>query len=424
MNIEDARKVFWVRTNPRPLGELLAEGFLSKKDLEWASQSAYNPNLKLAAKIILESMNNAMPTNQVELPPKIEEKEKETITEIRISLDKARATLWPFKPYRGQLMGTLIDSRQLSLRDLVFAVENAWDDKVKQAAIAFSLVRLKQAIKEPVSSAGFVHVVSGGRSFAQRRETFFTLLQGIIIGLFIALMFFFMSVSFRGTEKPNPNAKTLAEVISTPGGLFGVIFVLGAAVLIGLLINFALDRITKRLDKQIEEHRFGQEGEDNVAQLIVQALDGNWHLFRNIVIPGRNKADLDFVLVGPPGIWALEVKNYHGEYRNIGETWELRNGKNWKSAKRNPSRQANNNSLRLKNFLQADKVNVFVNAAVIWANSEGVLTVENPTVTVWRSSRLADELGNIWQGEKISEAERNKIVEKLTKLCEQQKNKK
>ncbi len=91
--------------------------------------------------------------------------------------------------------------------------------------------------------------------------------------------------------------------------------------------------------------------------------------------------------------------------------------------KGNPSRQATHNALRLKNFLQADKVNVFVKAAVVWANTEGALTVENPKVTVWRYSRLADELGNIWQREKISEVERNKIVEKLTKLCEQQKNK-
>ncbi len=34
---------------------------------------------------------------------------------------------------------------------------------------------------------------------------------------------------------------------------------------------------------------------------------------------------------------------------------------------------------------------------------------------------LVDELGNIWQGEKLSEMERKKIVEKLSKLCEAEK---
>ena len=162
---------------------------------------------------------------------------------------------------------------------------------------------------------------------------------------------------------------------------------------------------------------------DISVRRIVQALDGHWYLFRNLSLPGRNKGDLDLVLVGPPGVWALEVKNLHGEYRNTGDIWEWKNGKNWKAAPVSPSTQAQNGAYRLKNFLKADRVNVFVHTAVIWANPESQLTVENPSVTVWQFDRLADELGNIWQGEKLSELERNKIIEKLSKLCERQRTK-
>ena len=187
------------------------------------------------------------------------------------------------------------------------------------------------------------------------------------------------------------------------------------------LINFATDTITKRLDKQIEAHRLGQEGEDNTVQLVVQALNGNWHVFRNLRLPGRNKGDLDIVLVGPPGVWVLEVKNFRGKYRNIGEQWEYLRGKTWKNAKASPSRQASNNAVRLGNFLKADHLNVFVNAVVVWANEESQLKVENPTTAVWTYNRIPDELGNIWQGEKLSKEEREKIIIKLTKLCEEQK---
>lgn len=31
MDIEEARKVLWLKSNPRPLGELLDEGYLTKK---------------------------------------------------------------------------------------------------------------------------------------------------------------------------------------------------------------------------------------------------------------------------------------------------------------------------------------------------------------------------------------------------------
>jgi hypothetical protein len=155
--------------------------------------------------------------------------------------------------------------------------------------------------------------------------------------------------------------------------------------------------------------------------MIVQVLDGNWSLFRNVSLPGRKKGDLDIIMVGPPGVWVLEVKNFRGEYRNIGETWEYRQGNIWNATSTNPSRQVLNNALRLKNFLQADNLKIFINAAVIWVNEENPVLVENPSQAVWTYSRLPDELGNIWQGDKISEAERGKIAEKLNKLCEAQK---
>ena len=222
-------------------------------------------------------------------------------------------------------------------------------------------------------------------------------------------------------SRPNPNARSLGYFLSSPTGILALAIGVCIAIFLGVLGNIIPDRLTKRLDKQIEQHRRGQEGEDRVAELMLQALDGNWHLFRNISLPGRNKGDLDFVLVGPPGVWVLEVKNFLGNYRNVGETWEYRHDKKWKSLSKSPSLQAQNNALRLKNFLKADGLKVFVEPAVVWANEESPLSVENPMVAVWTYNHLADELGNIWQGEKLSAAERKKIVEKLSKLCEAEK---
>ncbi len=314
-----------------------------------------------------------------------------------------------------------MDSKQLSLKDLGYAIENAWDEKVKQAAIVLSLVRLEQVVKEPAPSAGIVHVISGGRSFSERRESFFTLLQGTFFGLLIALMVYLISMLFRSTREPDPEAKSLAEFIATPGGIFSFVLALGIVILIIWLINFAIDKITNRLDKQIEAYRRGQEGEDRTVQVIIQALDGNWSVFRNLRVPGGNRGDLDIVLVGPPGVWVLEVKNFRGKYRNIGDRWEYYRGKKWKAAKVNPSQQAFNNAVRLGNFLKAENLKVFVNAVVVWANEDNHLMVENPSTAVWTYNRLPDELGNIWQGEKLSAAEREKIIGKFTKLYEEQK---
>jgi len=80
-----------------------------------------------------------------------------------------------------------------------------------------------------------------------------------------------------------------------------------------------------------------------------------------------------------------------------------------------------NNAARLGNFLKADHINVWVNPAVVWANEESPLFVENPSVAVWLYNRLTDELGNIWLGEKLSEEERIKITEKFQRLIQSQK---
>lgn len=142
----------------------------------------------------------------------------------------------------------------------------------------------------------------------------------------------------------------------------------------------------------------------------------------NVVLPGRNQADIDAVLVGPPGVWALEVKTFTGEYRNIGEHWEYRAGNQWKLLKASPSRQAQGNAVRLSNFFKADGLTQWVTPAVVWADSESPdespLSVENPAVAVWRFGRLPEELGNIWQGLSMPEATQARIVEKLTALCQ------
>jgi len=71
--------------------------------------------------------------------------------------------------------------------------------------------------------------------------------------------------------------------------------------------------------------------------------------------------------------------------------------------------------------LKADHINQFVEPAVVWANQESSLAVENPSTVIWRYDHILDELGNIWQSDKLSVKERKKITDKLTKLCEEQK---
>lgn len=414
MTLEEARAVMWFKSYSRPIGELVDQGYITQDRLEWAAQNAYNLNIKQAASVILASMKQGLPTSLSKATAVQPSSTPLSALEIGMTIAQARDTRWPFKDFKSQPMGMLVDTKQLTLKDLGYAVENAWDEKVRQAASILMAVRLGQAVKEPRPSAGPLKVMSAGRSFAERRETLLTLIQGAIMGVALAVcgVWTLESVwrAFAGPKKPLPSM--------TPVLLIAVILVvavsLGAIWLFGRFLEWGMDR----LQKQVENNRRGQDGENRVVDAMRQSLDGNWTLFRNVTLPGRNKSDIDAVLVGPPGVWALEIKTFTGEYRNIGEQWEYHSGKGWKLHKPSVSRQARDNAVRLAEFFRVDSIRQWVDPAVIWADRVGPLTVQNPSVAVWKIDNLPEELGNLWQGKSIPESDRARIIEKLTRLSQ------
>lgn len=419
MNLEEARKVPWLKSNPRPLGELLQEGFLDQTRLEWAATYAYNPRLKQAAYVLLAQSEQPVTRPAVDKSPEgLPAQLANAPLQIGITLEQARVTPWPFPPFKGQPMGKLVETQQISLKDLGYAAENSWKECVRQAATALMLVRLNQNIKEPSPSAGFIKVVTGRKSYAEKRKYQITLFQGLILGILLGGAIAYLIWTF--TRHASTQATlTLLEAIKTPVGLLVIAVLVGIAGIFGLFI-YLLDRFLNGLDKQIDNYRTGQEGEERVKEIILQTLDGTWSLFQDINLPGRSKTDLDAVLVGPSGVWVLEIKNFIGEYRNIGEQWEYRANNRWHPYKKSPSRQANKNAARLGNFLKADGIQQWVTSAVIWANQASPLTLENPSVAVWTLNHLSNELGNVWQDEKVPAATRARITEKLTKLCQRQ----
>ncbi len=421
MTLEEARKVMWLRSNYRPLGDLLDEGYLTEDRLAWAATRAYDPMLRQAAQSILQWQKHSQgqPRKTLGALPAPTEL-LNTSLPVPLTLEQARATAWPFRPYKGQSIGMLIETKQISFKDLGFAVENAWDERVRQAAIVLLLVGLQQAIEEPRPSAGVLNVISGGRSFALRRQFLVAYVEGTVLGgaLAFAISLF---IYFLTRPQPAQPTRTLPDYLSTSTGTIAVILAIVLCIVACLVPQYLLDHvILARLERARENYRKGQEGEERVVELIRQTLDGTWHLFQNIVLPGRRATDLDAVLVGPSGVWVLEVKAFSGEYRNIGEHWEYRAGNRWKLTRKSPSQQAQANATQLSTFLKADNIKRWVTPVVIWADPESPLTTENPTTAVWKLDHLLDELGNIWQGETVLESERQQIVEKLTKLCQEQ----
>jgi hypothetical protein len=420
MTLEEARSVMWLRNNHRPLGELLDEGFLNEARLAWAAEKAYDPKLKQAAAVLLDWVkqpSQASRPQESAVSPQSGDESRQTI-DAGITIEQARATRWPFRPFKGQPMGGLVDTRRLTLTNLAYGIENAWDARVRRAAVALTAVRLNQVVDEPAPPAGPLNVIAFGRSYAERRQFTLTMIQGAIMGGVLGALVLFLVQELLKPKTADPGT-TLAKVLVSPGGVIALVIAVLLLASAAWLLVFLPNLAVKTLDRQIESYRKGQEGEERVVEAMRQSLDGDWTLFRNVTLPGRSKADIDAVLVGPPGVWALEIKNLSGVYRNIGERWEFRTGGEWKTLKRSPSRQATDNAARLGRFFEAGGIKQWVSSSVVWANREGALTVQNPAVAVWEIDRLPEELGNLWQHKPIEETKRVRIIEKLTTVSQQ-----
>ena len=104
----------------------------------------------------------------------------------------------------------------------------------------------------------------------------------------------------------------------------------------------------------------GKEGEDRVAAALNGVLGDDWTLFRGYRNPG---GEIDQVLVGPPGVVAIEVKYVNGKVHISGDKWTRDRYDNYgnlvergasmsDAGGRSPSAQLNAAASRLEWFLE------------------------------------------------------------------------
>jgi hypothetical protein len=143
----------------------------------------------------------------------------------------------------------------------------------------------------------------------------------------------------------------------------------------------------------------GRRGEEATVILFQEHLDGRWTLFRNVRLPNGH-GDIDAVLTGPNGVYALEVKTYNGSYRNVGDRWQWCHRSLWRNASRNPGRQARRNATHLHDYLQQQGVEIWIQPRVVWAG-QGELWLEKPAVRVWQLAEPDYILNDIEHGKHV-----------------------
>lgn len=89
-----------------------------------------------------------------------------------------------------------------------------------------------------------------------------------------------------------------------------------------------VQRLKRQLDqaeKATKSWDAGAVGERIVADQLSRLIPHGWYLLHDVHWPGRPKANLDHVLVGPGGVVVVDAKNWTGEVRvSAGVLWQGR----------------------------------------------------------------------------------------------------
>lgn len=131
----------------------------------------------------------------------------------------------------------------------------------------------------------------------------------------------------------------------------------------------------------------GVSGE-NTATKALAALPDDYSVFTNVHLSdGQKRCEIDAVLVGPKGVFAIEVKGHNGiiEGSHDQENWTQhkvgRKGGEYSNSIKSPIRQLNRNIYFLANYYKQKNINAWINGIVAFSTAEQ-LNVFSPNVPV------------------------------------------
>lgn len=286
-------------------------------------------------------------------------------------LDEARRVIWQTQP--KEPMGQLLDQGKLTRKDLEWAISKAYRADVRRAARRLleeldqgtmltpaSSLPAESSIAQPRHGA---RVVLGSGYLEEQQENLFGTL-GVIIGVGVTVFLYSLFDAVRAVLAGKP-----VNVLAIIG------FVLAMALAVWYVRRYG--RAWRRMQR-------GRAGEERIAEQLRMVLDHRWTIYRNLQLPER-KDDLDLVLVGPAGVWAVQVKTFTSPLRCSNGTWEYQRGRRWVrcDARHDPATQVTRQATMLHDFLARNGIERFVERAIALAEAVPAANVANSPIPVW-----------------------------------------
>lgn len=214
--------------------------------------------------------------------------------------------------------------------------------------------------------------------------------------------------------------RKILAILILAGSVAGGMLALPVGLLLGLVAIGIMVSVVP-LNEEMNILAVGIEGE-NLANRCIACLPESYTAFRNMNVSYQGKiSETDTIVVGPTGIFVVEIKNLKGSIYGDANTmrWVQRKigraGTPYSKVFYNPIKQVNTHVYRVANRLRENGVHVYVNAVVFFSNvnafNEITTTAEKTPVFFARDDGANQMLHFIISNnQRLSKEEVDKII--------------
>jgi Nuclease-related domain len=318
--------------------------------------------------------------------------ERATLTPS-MSVAEARQVRWQGNGEQGP-MGQLLDKGAIGPKNLLWELNNAYRPDAQEAARVLLIHHLGQPEVIQATQRYGPHVYGSSKYLEEKQyDSLLTAVFYVFGAILLAISVIYWLVS-----------GTVSVVLKGAPWLLA----LTALALVILLSGTVLVPLAWWLRCRIQNeflsyrnYRSGREAEEAVLEELRASLDNNWTIFRNLALPSSKKqgnGDMDVVLVGPSGVYVLEIKSHKSTLRVANGVWQSQTGNKWKTLRPDPSAQARGNAASLNDYLNRHGI------TKLWVEPVVVLTEPQPVTNfadrrrIWLHFDLQSKIRDLSSG--------------------------
>ena len=156
----------------------------------------------------------------------------------------------------------------------------------------------------------------------------------------------------------------------------------------------------------------GLKGENALRDHLREILTDEHTVLYNVP---AEKGDIDCIIIGPEGLYAIEAKNHKGVITYADSSWKQvkrsRNGSFHTGSLKNPSFQLIGNIKWLKGYLARYNIKAWINGFIVFTNPDAIISTDSlNTVKAIKLKELKSEMKNNMLAEPVRQSIETRLL--------------